>query len=322
MIFILNEAREGNVPPVLEWLVHAEVPFTVLNSDMPFEEIDLEIGKAGTKGALVFGSKRIELDEVQACWYRRGDMLLADEVDEQSMNFVDTHYNPEWSCLTRFLTKKLMQVPTIADPALSDLDKLTMLDAAQQAGLTVSKSYVVSSKKRLLDLLDQHPNMITKGIADSIDLADGDTYWGASTEVIDREKVQLMPERFFPSLVQPYVEKQVELRVFYLCEKMWAMAIFSQNDPQTCLDYRNYNFDRPNRNVPFALPQDIQDKVISMMDLLGMNTGSLDFILTPNNEFVFLEVNPDGQYGWLSENCNYYLEKAIADNLIYAHEKD
>ena len=38
-------------------------------------------------------------------------------------------------------------------------------------------------------------------------------------------------------------------------------------------------------------------------------------------EFVFLEVNPVGQFGWVSKNCNYYLEKKIALKLINLKKK-
>jgi hypothetical protein len=31
---------------------------------------------------------------------------------------------------------------------------------------------------------------------------------------------------------------------------------------------------------------------------------------------VFLEVNPTGQYGMVSDPCNYYLDKKIAEYLI------
>ena len=47
-----------------------------------------------------------------------------------------------------------------------------------------------------------------------------------------------------------------------------------------------------------------------------MNTGSFDFILTSEGEYVFLEVNPIGQFGMVSYPCNYYLEEKIVDLLI------
>ena len=90
------------------------------------------------------------------------------------------------------------------------------------------------------------------------------------------------------------------------------MAIFSQNDEQTQLDYRNYNRVKPNRNIPYILPKDIETKLQKLMDKLDLNTGSIDMMVTTEGEYVFLEVNPTGQFGWVSENCNYYLEEKIA----------
>ena len=57
------------------------------------------------------------------------------------------------------------------------------------------------------------------------------------------------------------------------------------------------------------------------MERTGLITGSLDFILTPSGEYVFLEVNPSGQYDMISKPCNYHLDKAIA-TFLYNSDKD
>jgi glutathione synthase/RimK-type ligase-like ATP-grasp enzyme len=94
------------------------------------------------------------------------------------------------------------------------------------------------------------------------------------------------------------------------------MAIFSTLDPQTRIDFRKYNWDKPNRTIPFKIPDKISDKIIQLMKTLNLNHGSIDLIVTPSEEFVFLEVNPVGQFGMVSDPCNYFLEKKIADYLI------
>jgi D-alanine-D-alanine ligase-like ATP-grasp enzyme len=52
------------------------------------------------------------------------------------------------------------------------------------------------------------------------------------------------------------------------------------------------------------------------MKSLDLNSGSFDIIFTKQNKFVLLEVNPIGQFHWLSKNCNYKIEKIIANYLI------
>ena len=52
------------------------------------------------------------------------------------------------------------------------------------------------------------------------------------------------------------------------------------------------------------------------MKYVNLNTGSIDMIVTKENEYIFLEVNPVGQFGMVSQPCNYYLEKKITEYLM------
>jgi glutathione synthase/RimK-type ligase-like ATP-grasp enzyme len=112
------------------------------------------------------------------------------------------------------------------------------------------------------------------------------------------------------------VPKAYEIRTFYLDGTCYSMAIFSQADPQTRVDFRRYNLDHPNRTVPYRLPETIEARIRETMDALGLVTGSLDLIRRPDGGFVFLEVNPVGQFGMVSGPCHYQLERRIAEFLI------
>jgi len=100
------------------------------------------------------------------------------------------------------------------------------------------------------------------------------------------------------------------------------MAIFSQGDSQTELDFRRYNYDKPNRVTPFRLPVELELKLKKLADHFELKTGSFDLIRTQDNNYVFLEVNPGGQFGMVSYPCNYFLEKQIALDLINHSENE
>ena len=51
---------------------------------------------------------------------------------------------------------------------------------------------------------------------------------------------------------------------------------------------------------------------------LGLCFGAIDMILTPKNEYVFLEVNPNGQWGWIEELTRVPISSAVANLLIKA----
>ena len=103
--------------------------------------------------------------------------------------------------------------------------------------------------------------------------------------------------------------------MFYLDGVFYSSAIFSQNDEQTKIDFRNYNESNPNRVLPFNMPKTEEAKFRKLMKALNLNSGSLDIIVTKDGEYVFLEVNPVGQFTQVSFPCNYYLEKQMAISL-------
>jgi len=66
----------------------------------------------------------------------------------------------------------------------------------------------------------------------------------------------------------------------------------------------------------YNLPDEIREKIVFFMDSIGLNTGSMDLLRTSDGQYCFIEVNPVGQYFAPSVNCNFYLEKKIAEWLI------
>jgi hypothetical protein len=51
------------------------------------------------------------------------------------------------------------------------------------------------------------------------------------------------------------------------------------------------------------------------MASFGLNFASLDMIVTPDGEFVFLELNPNGQWLWLEYELGLPLVASMADLL-------
>lgn len=56
------------------------------------------------------------------------------------------------------------------------------------------------------------------------------------------------------------------------------------------------------------------------MNSLNLNTGSIDLIVDTQDNYYFLEINPVGQFGMVSQPCNYYLEKKVAEYLVQNNE--
>jgi len=70
---------------------------------------------------------------------------------------------------------------------------------------------------------------------------------------------------------------------------------------------------------PFELPDPIAEKCRRYMRAAGLRFGCFDFIVTPEGEYVFLEVNQAGQFLWKELRCpELPMLQAFCDFLIAA----
>ena len=161
--------------------------------------------------------------------------------------------------------------------------------------------------------MKEHKSIVVKNIAFTLPFFIDDRVYSTYTVKMSNKIFKKYSDKFFPTAFQKLIEKEYEVRAFYIDKKIYSMAIFSQQNNSTKLDFRRNSL-IPNRTVPYRLPNEICKKIRLLMDELSLNTGSIDLIKT-KEDFVFLEVNPVGQFGMVSQPCNYYLEKKVANFL-------
>ncbi|WP_344870162.1 hypothetical protein, partial [Deinococcus aetherius] len=65
-------------------------------------------------------------------------------------------------------------------------------------------------------------------------------------------------------------------------------------------------------HTPFELPKEIFDKCLAMMEILGITYGCFDFVIDKKGRFVFLEVNPSGQWLWIEDLTGLEISRRIA----------
>jgi len=146
------------------------------------------------------------------------------------------------------------------------------LQIANKIGFCIPQTFI----KTKLNKQDFEVPIITKPMSNFIHLKLNDKNYMTYTSVVDKNNKN---KKYAISLFQQKIEKELELRVFYLDKKCYAVAILSQFDNQTSVDFRNYNYSNPNRIEYYNLPIDIYEKIILFMEHFNLQTGSLDFIL-------------------------------------------
>ncbi len=74
-------------------------------------------------------------------------------------------------------------------------------------------------------------------------------------------------------------------------------------------DYEGLSYDLVNP------PTDVLTGVRGLMRALDLRYGALDFVITPDDEWTFLEVSAGGQYGWIEDATGAPLTEQLADLL-------
>ena len=309
MILILSNNKDHSTNDTIDWFnlgfLRTDNCNFIRNLIFNFNTLDYEIQ--------LFDGKWIS--KIITYWYRRDDFVLGINSDRIVNENTQTRLNleKEWDKFKDFLHFYCESKNSIGSYRKEIFqNKLTTLFLVQQIGLKIPPTLVTTQKNNLVAFVQENGECITKSISNMFKIEKSGFFQTIGTQLVTKAMIDTLDETFFPTLIQKKIEKVFELRVFYLKGLFYPMAIFSQTDERTQLDYRSYNRTKPNRNIPFVLPNDIEVKLQVLMNKLELNTGSIDMMVTSEGEYVFLEVNPTGQFGWVSENCNYYLEEKIA----------
>jgi ATP-GRASP peptide maturase of grasp-with-spasm system len=266
------------------------------------------------------GNVVYDLKQITTFWHRKtttffGGHLQKVEFSENIKPKLNAWLNTEIEVLRSYWFSALeTRCKHLGNYELSTPNKLLFLEQATKVGLSVPATLITSYKEELLNFKAIHKNIITKPIQDVFSIRhEGYFYTSYTNEVTDLE-IEPTENTFFPALFQQKIDKKYELRVFYLAGNCYTMAIFSQTNDEAKLDFR---INPKNiREVPFKLPNEIANKIQTLMQNLNLNTGSIDLIVTTNKEYIFLEINPVGQFGMVSFPCNYHLENKVAHFLI------
>jgi len=198
-------------------------------------------------------------------------------------------------------------------------NKLNWLEKAQKADLDIPKTLITNCKEELFNFISEcNSDIIIKPLYNAISYNYKKKLYVSYTNRLSNDLLNKLPKYFPVGLFQQEIKKEFEIRTFYFYGQCYSMAIFTQQNKQTSVDFRMYSNEKPNRMVPYLLSNEVKNKIQILMNKLNLNTGSLDFIKGVDDKLYFLEVNPEGQFGMVSKPCNYYLEELVAKKIIDA----
>lgn len=330
MIVIFSIYNDFTTSDVIEWLQYYGEEVIRINQEDDFyslDKIDIDANEIIIRDRKE--NKTINLLDATAIWYRKGGMfhnffnlkvkqetLKSIFPDEGHERYILNALMNETHVLLGYILPKLEKhCKSLGKYVNRNLNKLHVLELARESGLHIPETYVLHNREQIVSLLEDQKKLITKSLSDGIYLFGKKNAYYTFTEEVFAGTISHPKLNIFHSLFQEKLKKQYEIRSFYLDGEFYSMAIFSQSNAKTEVDFRKYDNVKPNRYVPYKLPDETEDKLRVLMHKIELNTGSIDLVLDRENNYYFLEVNPVGQFGMVSAPCNYYLEQKVANFL-------
>jgi len=305
--------------PVSRHLNDAGYPVIVYKTDKLLAGDDcLVIDLRDDRPLVYYNGASILPEDISAAWYRKighfgisdADTQLAKQLymNNEVRSLHDTiwpYFYPEdvWLSAPAKIgqaERKLKQIRVARDIGFHVPDTIVSSDwGAIQAALVV----------------DERTRIIVKMIRGVI--SDGDRIKTLPTTILDQRRIDEIKEYTspFPGLYQPYIEKAREWRVTVVGDTVFPAAIYTVDAAKD--DWRKHQ--NSVGSVTFrrdALPDDVSEYCVAYLKAMDLRYGAFDLVEEPSGRVVFLECNPDGQYGWLEEDLGLPISHAIASELM------
>ncbi|MET8288363.1 ATP-grasp ribosomal peptide maturase [Streptomyces sp. NPDC005132] len=184
--------------------------------------------------------------------------------------------------------------------------KPAQLAVAQRLGLTVPPTVVTNDPREAREFIGAHGQVIYKTLRWTPYTRNGIPLTGWADLVTTDEIDDTV--RVTPHLFQARVDKVADLRVLIVGRQVFAVRIDSG-----LLDWRK-DYSALSYSV-VDLPRNLSTALTAFLSHYGLPTGSFDLAVDAAGNYWWLELNPNGQWGWLQEKTDLKMAAAFADLL-------
>jgi hypothetical protein len=316
MILVLSDKFDAHADLVCDHLGKSNTPYYRLNLDTE-SLCKTKIYWSHHGFEIEENSLVVRCQDIKCVWVRRAFVEL--NLNEVNSNDPGTKiWKGEWDRCLIGLYQCLGDRPWLnkLDKSYRADNKFLQNNLAREIGFSLPETITSNDKSRLVEFARSHGSVVIKMLHQGFYLdSDGKNkgmYVNKLTES-DLDEFGEIGEN--PITLQKYVEKLYEVRYTVVGDDHHVCRIDSQKSSRANIDWRRYDL----ANTPHSLlkpPNNIKKMVNSLMADLCLDYGALDFIVSPNEEWFFLEINSMGQWLWIENLTGARISKSISKWLI------
>ncbi|KIV58389.1 hypothetical protein AM501_28630 [Aneurinibacillus migulanus] len=301
-ILVVTNSRDLTVDYIIG-KYGSEVSIYRYNVDR-FDEYEITFSNNGHFFTIANQHWCLNSSQISAVYYRKPELPDLSEYEEKFRYLMQR----EIMAIVEGLVETVGDVALTRPSILRRADnKILQLQLAKKIGFSLPTSVITNSVSSVQQLINKTKAVVKPLSYGRIMDIKAKRLGIIQTNLVDPaanfESLELSPAYF-----QYYIQKDMEIRATIVGREVFAVQINS-SDP---IDWRKQ--DAIIEYKPIQMPKEIVQKCFELMDELQLSFGAFDFIVH-NGEYIFLEINANGQWLWLEEATKLNISWAIINHL-------
>lgn len=210
------------------------------------------------------------------------------------------------------------------DPRWNQLradSKPDQLRLAQQLGLEIPATIITGDAGAVRAFARRAGPVVAKMLVPAAatgPVRDGETEVMFTTAMTDDDLARLDGLDLCPMIFQQRIETERDVQVTIVGERVFAAASDAAARRGGEPDWRRHGFahDLAPAWQPCELPRALIDRLVALVDRVGLNYSALDLVARRDGSHVFLELNATGSFAFLGAPQAGAIAAAIAEVLI------
>jgi hypothetical protein len=323
MILLISSPSDPNIRNVIKVLDESDMPWLRLNGTDLLQKLNFDISISNICETSTMLRRRLEsenlfpMDKITAVWSRGiGSISVDPALAPEVQNFVASEIKTVVEALEFLIPQARWMNPIWSDFIAQN--PIKQLLAAKQAGLTIPETLITQSAVAAKKFVANHKNKVIIKMLSNINPASlGFQKFFLTNRWNDISEKYLDNIQYCPTLLQAEIDRLTEIRVTVVGKHFFAAAIAPDSIQSIGVDVREGDLTTL-PHAEYKLPLHIQRRIKQMMKLLSLQFCSMDLMKTHNGEYVFLDLNPCGQYGWTETLTGMPINRTIANWLVNA----
>ena len=314
-ILIISNKSDVTSDFIVKKLKERHIDFYRFNTEELLNTCSLTIDYTTNEISIVdLPSKhRIDLTNFTSIYFRRPEIPLfnAYDINKAEKQFLRNEFAYTLEGIYKLLRNAFWISPLYAIREAEN--KIYQLELAKSIGFRIPNTIITNSYDDFLRFYKiNNRDCIIKPIKSGL-IESKKKSKVIFTSVIKEKSRSRREFEISPNLFQEHIYKKGDIRVIIVGNKVFATLIHSQENPQTKIDWRRG--ENLLKHSKIEIPSAILTLCHRLISKLNLRFGAIDLILDINDNYYFLEINPNGQWAWIEKQTGYKISDEIVNLL-------